>query len=170
MRPAALVRDVVRDRAVAVLVAVAVIAALACAGLGWRWWAVAHGEPATTAATRDAAVSQGTRALDVLHTIDHRTAAADLDAWARVTSGPLHSRLTGDRERHIERARADETVATATVTRTALSELDTGKGTARLLAVVDTDVGDERRRSTLIASLTRKDGRWTVSNVQAVGS
>ncbi|MBB3052668.1 Mce-associated membrane protein [Prauserella isguenensis] len=170
MRPVPLLRGVVRDRAVAVLLAVAVIGALACAGLGWRWWAVAHSEPATTAAARDAAVAEGTRALDVLHTIDHRTAAADLDAWARATSGPLHGRLTGDRKRHIERARAGETVASATVTRAALSELDVAEGTARMLAVVDTDVGDERRRSTLIASLTRKDGRWTVSNVQAVGS
>ncbi|GAA1218639.1 hypothetical protein [Prauserella alba] len=170
MKPAQLRRVVARDRTVAVLLAVAVIATLAGAGLGWRWWAVAHSEPARTAAVRDAAVREGVRALEVLHTIDHRTAASDLDAWARVTSGGLHARLTGDRERHLDRARNAETVATATVTRSALSELDVEGGTARLLAVVDTDVGKQQRRSTFIASLARKGQRWTVSNVQAVGS
>ncbi|GAA1230954.1 hypothetical protein GCM10009676_12250 [Prauserella halophila] len=170
MRPVPLLRRVARDRTVTVLLAVAVIATATCAGLGWRWWAVAHSEPASTAAARDAAVRESTRALEVLHTIDHRTAASDLDAWARVTSGALHGRLTGDRKRHIDRARSNETVATATVTRSALSELDVEGGTARLLAVVDTDVGTEQRRSTLIASLTRKGDRWTVSDVQAVGS
>lgn len=170
MRPTALLRGVFRDRTVAVLLILAVIATVACAGLGWRWWAVAHSEPATTAAARDAAVKDGTRALEVLHTIDHRTAASDLDAWARATSGQLHGRLTGDRQRHIDRARAGETVATATVSRAALSELDADRGTARLLAVVSTDLAKQQRRSTLIASLTRKDERWTVSDVQSVDS
>lgn len=170
MRPGQLLRRVGADRTVAIMLAVAVIATATCAGLGWRWWAVAHSEPASTAAARDSAASEGARALDVLHTIDHRTAASDLDAWARVTSGSLHGRLTGDRKRHIDRARAAGTVATATVTRSALSDLDVGRGTARLLAVVDTDVGEQQRRSTLIASLAREGDRWTVSDVQAVDS
>ncbi|KID30611.1 hypothetical protein HQ32_02114 [Prauserella sp. Am3] len=165
-----------RDRTTAVLVTVAVLAAACCAGFGVRWWAAAASADARGADARETALRDGSRALEILHTIDHRTAESDVDRWLTVTGGTLHRNLAGDLDEHVGRAERGRTDASASTVRAALSELDATKGTARLLTVLRIDLSgageaDPRtRRSGLLATLARDGDVWKVTGVQEVGS
>lgn len=156
-----------RDRLVPAMVVVAAVAVLGCAGFGWQWWSAAGSDFARTGSARDTALRDGAHALTILNTIDHRSAERDVDEWLAVTTGQLHDDLENDRDRHIDRAMEGKTVATASISRAALAELDERGGTARLLAVVRVELSGQARRSALVADLTRNGDAWKVSAVQA---
>ncbi|MFC4001974.1 hypothetical protein ACFS2C_18955 [Prauserella oleivorans] len=158
-----------KDRLVPLMAVAALVAVLCCAGFGRQWWSAAEGDFGRRGAARDAAVRDGTHALTVLNTIDHRRAEPDVDEWLTVTTGQLQEDLKNDRDLHIDRARQGRTVATASVTQAALSDLDEPAGTARLLAVVRVELGGQPKRSALVADLVRAGDTWKVSAVQAAG-
>lgn len=156
------------------LVGLAVVAVLACAILGWSWWSTAQGDFAQRSAARDAVLKAGMQGLTVLNTIDHRHAESDVDEWLTVVTDQLYQDLSGDRDMHVDRAKQDRTVATASVQQAAVSELDIEDGSAKMLAVLhielDADGGEEPdlRRSGVLADLLRTPDGWKLSAIQVV--
>ncbi|RZQ63289.1 hypothetical protein EWH70_16310 [Amycolatopsis suaedae] len=156
------------------LAVLAALAVAAAAWTGWSWWSASDDAELTVARERDAVVAAATEGLAVLNTMDHRRAQADVARWLEVTTGQLAKDLSGDRELHQRRATDTATVATATVNRTAVAELDPGAGTARLLAVVDVRLSTRGAppadtRSRLDVQLNRTESGWKVSAVQSAG-
>ncbi|WP_199433346.1 hypothetical protein [Qaidamihabitans albus] len=157
-----------------VLATLAVLAVLAAGWSGWSWWSAAQDEGLAVAGERDAVLAAVSDALVALHTIDHRTAAADVDRWVEVSTGRLGADLSGDRQLQLDRAEGTKTVATATLLDAAVTELDHEAGTARLGAVLDVRVsahGDPpaEHRSRLTVAAERTERGWKVSDVQAAG-
>ncbi|SFB38207.1 Mce-associated membrane protein [Amycolatopsis marina] len=161
-----------KDPARDALVALAAVALLAAAWFGWAWWSAAQDDELSLARERDRVLSEISTALVVLNTIDHRSADQDVDRWIAVTAGQLHKDLSGERQLQLDRAEGTRTVAEATLSKAAVTELDEVAGTARLVAVLDVQVATEdepadSRRSRLTVEAQRTDGGWKVSAVQA---
>ncbi|PRX46474.1 Mce-associated membrane protein [Prauserella shujinwangii] len=156
------------------LAVAAVLAVLAAGWSGWSWWSAERDAALAVAAERDAVLAAVSDALVTLHTIDHRTAEADVGKWLAVTTGRLGEDLSGDRRLQLDRAEGTRTVATATLVDAVVTELDRQEGTARLGAVLDVRVSAEgepegQRRSRLLVDATRTAEGWKVSSVQAAG-
>lgn len=156
------------------LIVGAILAVLAAGFTGWRWWSAAHDDSLARARERDAILATVGPELVTLNTIDYRTGGADVDRWIAAAAGQYGSDLAGDRQLQIDRATSTRTVSTATLVEAAVTELDVGAGTARLLAVLDVRIAtaggapaSKQNRLTVDARLT--DG-WKVSGVQAAGS
>lgn len=155
------------------LIGLAAVAILACVWLGWSWWSTKQGDFAQRSDARDAIVQAGTDGLTDLYTINHRHAGTDVDEWLAISTDQLHEELRDDRDMHVERAREQRTVASASVQQSAVSELDMEDGTAQMLAVVHVELanGDEEpsvRRSGVLTDLEQTDDGWKVSAVQEI--
>ncbi|MER8184633.1 hypothetical protein [Kitasatospora sp. NPDC094015] len=119
------------------------------------------------ARSRDAALAAGRQALGRLTSTDAARPDATRAGWLAVTAGPLHDQLAAGP------APDPGVTARSTVTEAAVTALDTGAGTARVIAVVRVDltqaagaVTTDRRR--LAATLTRGPGGWKVTALTAV--
>lgn len=161
-------RDPVRDG----LLVLTVIAVLTAGWFGWSWASASWDADLAYAAERDAVVDAAARGLVVLHTIDHRSATTDLDAWNAVTAGSLHADLSGDRPGQVKRAQAGKVVSTARLVRAAVTELDTHGGTARVIAVLRVSLATKGGKPAeggrrMNAELVRTDTGWKVSTVEA---
>ncbi|MDQ0380053.1 hypothetical protein [Amycolatopsis thermophila] len=153
-----------------VLGALAVVAVLAAAWFGWGWWQAATDAGLVRARDRDAVVAAAGEALVTLNTIDYRDGPAAIDRWIAVTSGQLGSSLNGDRQTQQDRAKTAQLVATASLRQIAVTEL-TGD-TARVIAVLDVSIATgggapKPGRSHVIADVSRVEGTWKVTSVQA---
>ncbi|MEU0132799.1 hypothetical protein ABZ172_01980 [Streptomyces sp. NPDC006296] len=155
----------------------AVLAAvLVCALGGWSY-AQARGDDTLARATaRDEATADGRSALARLTSMDGTSAArvgAGLAAWLDASTGPLHERLAGSRKKDAAELTEAGTTARGKVTDAALTALDTGAGTAVLIATVDVVVtprtgaaGTERKR--FEATLARTGGGWKIKALDAI--
>ncbi|GHF82072.1 hypothetical protein AMYBAR_005682 [Amycolatopsis bartoniae] len=150
----------------------AAVSVLVAAWFGWSWWRAAHDDAARRADDRDAVLTAASDALSALNTIDYHDPGPAVDRWLDVTTGQLGRTLSGDREEQIGRATASKTVASARIDQAAVADLDSGKGTARVLAVLDVQLSTNgapsaQSRARLNATLTRTDAGWKVDSVQA---
>ena len=163
-------KDRVRDG----LGAFAALALVAAAWFGWSWWSVAHDDKLSLARDRDAALAVAGGGLVVLNTFDYRSGERDMDRWIGVTTGRLAKDLTADRKLQLDRANTSQTLATASLRQAAVTELNAHAGTAKLIAVLDVRLSTGGATaapalSRLNVDLTRTDGGWKVSAVQAGG-
>lgn len=148
----------------------AVLAVLSGVWFGWSWWRSAHDDFAARARDRDAVLAAASDALVALNTIDYREAGPAVDRWIQVTAGELGRTLREDRQAQLDRATANRTEASASVTQAAVAEL---RGdTARVIAVLDVRLNTNgapgsSNRSRLNAELTRTPDGWKVDAVQA---
>ncbi|TVT38724.1 hypothetical protein FNH05_24295 [Amycolatopsis rhizosphaerae] len=115
-----------------------------------------------------------TDALTALNTIDYHDPGPALDRWIQVTTGQFGKNLSGDRQLQLDRAVTSRTIATASVRQAAVTELDEGGGTARVIAVVDIQLSTNGSaaapsRSRLNVTLTRTESGWKISAVQGAG-
>ncbi|ASR37451.1 hypothetical protein BAY61_23360 [Prauserella marina] len=159
-------------RTLAVLAAIAVL--VAC-WAGWNWWSAADDDGLAVAREREAVVDDISAALLTLHTIDYRDAEVNVDGWIEATTGQLGKDLEKDRQLQLDRAAGTETVATAELSRIAVTELDVSEGSATMLAVLtvhlatsDQKPSDSRSRLTVRAQRTAEG--WKVAGVQAADS
>lgn len=160
------------DRLVRALLAGALIAVLVAAWFGVSWALAASDDDLAYGRERDVVLTAAEDGLATLHTVDHRRAARDLDAWLTVTSGGLRKDIAGDRDGQLRRAASSKTVASAKVIRAAITELDKHGGTARVIAVVDVRLSTsggkpatQRRR--MNADLVLDGSAWKISAVEA---
>jgi Mce-associated membrane protein len=161
-------RDRVRD---ALLAAIAV-AVLVAAWFGWSWLRAAHDDSLALARDRDAVLRVAGDGLVSLYTVDYHTAERDVDTWLRQSTGQLGRDLAGDRQLHLERARATRTVSTASLRQAAVLEVNRKAASARLIAVLDVRfrIGDgppSDNRSRVNVDLASTADGWKVSAVQA---
>jgi Mce-associated membrane protein len=164
-------RDPLRDG----LFVLAALAVAAAAWFGYTWWSSAHDEASLRAADRDEIMTAANQGLVALNTIDYRSAQHDVDKWVQVTTGQLGKDLGNDRETQQQRASASKTIATAAMKQSAVTELDHGAGSARVIAVLDLQVSTNgspaaANRSRLNVELTRTDQGWKVSSVQSAAA
>jgi Mce-associated membrane protein len=157
------------------LVVLAILSVLAAAFSGWSWWRAAADDSFARGRERDAVLAAAGPQLVTLNTIDHRSAAADVDRWIAATTGRYGTDLAGDRQLQIDRATTARTVSTASLVQAAVTEIDVPAGTARLLAVLDVRVSTGGAAATprlnrLTVDVSRSAAGWKVSGVQAAGS
>lgn len=161
-----------RDPVLTALIGLVLVAALAAGWFGIAWVTAAQDSDLSYGRDRDAVLQAASDGLAVLHSIDYRTAAPDVKRWTAVTVGELHADLEADRADQIKQARKGKTVATARVVRAAVTELDAGRGTSRVIAVLDVQVSrrggepsTQRRR--MNAELVRVADGWKISALEA---
>ena len=163
-------KDRIRDS----LGVLTVLALLAAAWFGWSWWSASHDDELSLARERDTALAVASNGLVVLNTFDYRNGERDLDRWIGVTTGQLEKDLSADRKLQLDRANSSQTFATATLRQAAVTELDAGAGTAKLIAVLDVRLSTGGAAaapalSRLNVDLARTGDGWKVSAVQAGG-
>ncbi|OIV36044.1 hypothetical protein BIV57_18400 [Mangrovactinospora gilvigrisea] len=155
-------------RGLATLIVLAATAASA-----WTY-ADARGSSALTGGrARDAALATGRQLVARLNTLDVHHLDADLTAWQNATTGPLHDQLARSRSATRSSLARAGTSTRGTVTDAALTELDPGDGTAKLIAAVtvavtkDGTTTDARKR--FEAGLTRTSGgAWRLTSLTAL--
>lgn len=159
------------------------VVAVVVAFLSWR---SADNDPdRARAALRDAAVIQGTAAVETMNSIDYRDVPAGIKAWQDVSTGVLHDQLSvispEDQELLAQRGK----VATGRVVQAALTEL-TDRTATLIVAVEVTVTGDEDeaeeaeeaeeteeptsavKRNRFAADLVLVGGRWKLENLGQV--
>jgi Mce-associated membrane protein len=120
--------------AAAVLLA---IAAAACAGwFGWSWQAAAHSDTLGISRARDAALQDAEQGVLNFNTLNYRDASAGLRLWLDSSTGTLHSQLSQNLRQEIQLVQGKQTITTAKILDGAVTQLDTGAGTASVMVAV----------------------------------
>lgn len=154
--------------------AVAWTAALAvCAAGAWSYAGTRGDDALSFGKARDAALTDGTRDIARLNTVDAAHAAADLDRWLDATTGPLHDRMSTTRTADAATVKQSGTSTRGEVTAAAVTELDTRAGTAKLIATVEVHLTPHTgtpttARKRFEADLTRTTAGWKLSTLTAV--
>ncbi|MGW3958295.1 hypothetical protein ACWED2_00645 [Amycolatopsis sp. NPDC005003] len=153
-----------------------VAAAMATVAAGWSgftWWQAAHDDGVARAVVREEALQAGRAAVAGLTTLDYRQAAPGYQRWLDLSGGALRDELAAGRQGSLDRIAQAKTVTTGKVTDAAVTEVDTGAGTAKLIAsvelVVAPDGGDAvAKRNRFQAELTRAPDGWHVTGLGQV--
>ncbi|WP_290058832.1 hypothetical protein [Amycolatopsis solani] len=155
------------------LVVATVLAAVAAGWSGFTWWQAAHDDGVARAVVREDALGAGRAAVAGLTTLDYRQAAPGYQRWLDVSGGALHDELAADRQGSLDRIAQAKTVTTGKVTDAAVTEVDPGAGTAKLIASVELVVAPEggdavTKRNRFQAELTRGPDGWRVTGLGQV--
>lgn len=149
------------------------LAAVAVAVGAFLAWRSADQDPdRARAALRDAAVIEGTAAIETMNSMDHRDVDAGVAAWREVTTGVLHDQLVAMSPEEQQLLAAEGKVAEGRVVQAALTELT--DRTATLIAAVEIIVsGDELegptpKRNRYAADLVLVGGEWKIENISQV--
>ncbi|MGD9483290.1 hypothetical protein WDH52_08490 [Streptomyces sp. TRM70308] len=148
--------------------AAAALALGAAAWTGTGWYGAAHDDALAFARARDAVATAAGQGVRDLNTLDHRDVADGYDTWEDSTTGELHTQLTEGREAFTAQVREAQTVTTAEVLATAVTELDERAGKAGVMVAVriTVDAPEEDpavKDSRLLAELTRTESGWKLS-------
>jgi len=145
---------------------------LACV-LAVGWWADRPATGTGTADARDAALADGRADLVALSSADGSAAAQSLRGWLAATTGPLHDGLQSGSATSLSGLTSSGTDAKGSVTAAALTALDTGGGTATLIAtlsvrVSSTGTTEQTQQRGIQAQLVRTGGGWKVSALTTI--
>ena len=153
-----------------------VAAVLATAAAGWSgftWWQAAHDDGVARAVVREEALQAGRSAVAGLTTLDYRQVVPGYQHWLDLSGGALHDELAADRQGSLARIAQAKTVTTGKVTDAAVTEVDSGTGTAKLIVSVELVVAPDggetvTKRNRFQADLTRGPGGWRVTGLGQV--
>jgi Mce-associated membrane protein len=153
--------------------AAAVVVTVAAGWSGFTWWQASHDDGVARAVVREDALRAGRTAVAGLTTLDYRQAAPGYQHWLDLSGGALRDELTQDRQGSLDRIAQAKTVTTGKVTDAAVTEVDSGAGTAKLIASVELMVTPEggdavTKRNRFQADLTRGPGGWQVVSLGQV--
>lgn len=157
---------------VAALAVVMTLAALAATGwFGIRLATSMSDEQLAAADARTAAVTEGSRAVAILNSLDHRRTDAGLARWEQASTGMLHEQINSGRRDIARAVESRKTITTATVVQAALAELDHDR--ARLMAVVDVKVQPRNaepvtKRARFLGELQRVGQQWKLAALTPV--
>lgn len=146
------------------------VSVLAAGGFGISWALAANDSSVELAATRDRVLSAGRQAVINYNSIDHRQAQQDMDQALDGTTGPLRDVLEGSRDQRIKRITENKVVMRAEVLDSALTELNTREGKARMIASYKitkepADGKPSTSRWRVRAELTRTGQGWKMSRM-----
>lgn len=141
--------------------------------LAFLYWRDADGDPdRERALMRDAAMIEGTAAVETMNTMDYRDVDAGLEAWQDVSTGVLRDQQAATTAADRQILADAHKIAVGRVVQAALTELT--DRTATLIAAtevtVDNDDGTEPtvKRNRYVADLVLVDGAWKLENLQQV--
>jgi Mce-associated membrane protein len=159
--------------------AVAALAVLLAAWYGGSLIIASSGSEQATAAMRDEVLREARALIVDVESIDYRTIDEGLDRRESWATGPLLAQFQSTRGHYADRVRQTQATITATVVDAAVTELDTGAGTAGTLVFVDlttTEHQDGRQvrqltdRQRLKLKLIRSDDGWKAAEADRVGA
>lgn len=158
-------------RARFVLLAVAVV--LAVSGSA-AWWQASHDDQLEAARARDAVVVQANQGIATMNTLDYRSVADGVKAWASVTTGTLRDQLAGVSAEDRTLLEDQKKISTGRVVDSAVTDLD--DDTATVIAAVEVTVRDGEdpeatptvKRNRFSADLVRVGGQWKLESLQQV--
>ncbi|WP_051108838.1 hypothetical protein [Actinomadura flavalba] len=144
------------------------VAALFAAWGGWRWYAAAHDDALAFSKLRDDVVQSGEQHVQNLSTLDHRDVAKGLATWRDSSTGELHEQLTAGAAQFEKDVKAAQTITSAKVLSSAVTQLDDRAGKASMILAVRITVttpdGDPSvKTNRLVAQLERTPGGWKIS-------
>ncbi|SFT59082.1 Mce-associated membrane protein [Actinopolyspora lacussalsi subsp. righensis] len=159
-----------RWRMVPVAVVLLVASVLSAGGFGVSWALAANDSDVELAVTRDRVSRVGKQAVINFNSIDHRRVKQDMRRAIDGTTGPLREVLEGSREQRVEQVTKAKSVTEAEILASALTELNTRQGKARLIAsykITKTEDGGKPTTSRwrVRAELTRTDGQWKLNRM-----
>jgi Mce-associated membrane protein len=153
------------------------VAVLAFATAGWfgvSWYRAAHDTSLAVSMDRDAVLRDAQRATLNLNTLDYRRVQDGLTLWEQSTAGSLLSQLQANRNAYARAITDSAAITTATILDAAVSSLNEGSGTARVLVGVDVTSQSEQgdpscahRRVRL--DMIRAGEAWKVGALAPVG-
>jgi len=114
-------------------VAVTLVAAVCAAGFGGSWLAAASSASPAYSQARDAVLQAAEQDVVNLNTLDYRHARQDLALWLASSTAGLRSGLVQDMSQEVQVTEHDKLVTTASVLDGAVTQLDTGAGTANVM-------------------------------------
>lgn len=150
-----------------------VISIVAVGFSAWSWQQAEADPDLARAVLRDQAIVDGTRAIEVMNTMDHQDVAGGLEAWRSVTTGVMRDQLVAMDEDQQELLADQGKVATGHVTAAALTALT--DRTATMIAAVEVTVADQDpeveptvKRNRYSADLVLVEGQWKIENLGQV--
>ena len=125
------------------------------------------------AQTRDTVLRTARIDIAAVNTSDYRHAAQTLDGWLKISTGSLHDQFAQSRASAIALIQRAQVVTTGLVIDAAVTDLDTAKGTATVIASVDLRKqpptgAAATSRNRLRGTLTRVHGHWLLSDLGLV--
>ena len=145
------------------------VAAAACAGwFGWSWYSAAHSPALADARARDAVLQDAEQSVLNFNTLDYHQASAGLNLWLESSTGTLHSQLSKNKKQEVQLVQGKQTITTAKILDGAVTQLDTGAGTASVIVAVDVTVTPSKgspftERESEVGQLTRTVSGWKLS-------
>ena len=155
-------------------VALVVVSAVFAAWFGWTWRS-GSSEAIEFVDAREDVLRVGEEGVSVLNTLDHRNIDAGMDIWLASSTGDLHDTLARTRDDSRARLAAAKSTTSARVLDAAVTELDTVRGLAKLIAAAEISVARDGAQPTVRtrrfqAELTRTDAGWKLSALAVVHS
>lgn len=161
--------------AIALSVAIALVAAAAVVA-GWfgvAWFQAANDDGLEYSSKRDEVDRVARAAIVTMNKLDYRELDEGLENWADATTGPLHDEivnLSAEKKKQLEAAKP---VTSATITSSAVKELDDRGGKATVIAAIEKTVqtADGKPQPSyqrIQATLTRTNDGWKLENLGPV--
>jgi Mce-associated membrane protein len=160
-------RDPLLATASVLLLAAIVFAAWA----GSSWLSAPRASAA--AQSRDQALRAGEQDILNFNTLDYRTVAQGLKLWEQSSTGPLHSQIVTGQASFEQQVKQAQTVTTARILDGALTSLDAGAGTAKIIVALQLTVTPAHgaattKQSRLAGQLTLTSAGWKLSSLSQV--
>lgn len=159
--------------ALSVAVALVVAAAVVAGWFGVAWFQAANDDGLAYSTKRDEVDRVARAAIVTMNELDYRKLDEGLENWADATTGPLHDEivnLSAEKKKQLEDAKP---VTSATITSSAVKELDDRGGKATVIAAIEKTVqtaGGKPQPSyqRVQATLTRTKDGWKLENLGPV--
>ncbi len=159
------------------LAVVAVLAVLACGTAGWfgvSWFRAAHSESIDLAIERDIVLREARQAAVALTTLDPVRVQESLSLWQGSVTGSLAEEFGSNRENYAHTISVRGSRSESKVIDAAVAELNSRRGTARVLVGLDVTVTPERgepavSQQRLQLQMTRTDAGWKAGGINPVG-
>lgn len=151
----------------------AVLATALAAWFGYTWWDAGRDDGVARATVREEALQAGRQAVSALTSLDYRQAEQGYQNWLNLSGGALHDELASDRQGGLTRIGQAKTVTTGRVVDAAVTEVDSGGGTAEVIASVELEVRPEggdavTKHNRFRAALNRTPDGWRVTSLGQV--
>ncbi|MGH3759027.1 hypothetical protein [Actinophytocola sp.] len=159
--------------ALAASVALVVAAAAVAVWFGVEWFRAAGDDGLEYSNKRDEVDRVARAAIVTMNELDYRNLDEDLGNWANATTGPLHDEIANLPAEKKQQLRDAKPVTSATITSSAVKELDERGGKATVIAAIEKTVqtGDGKPQPSyqrIQATLTRTADGWKLENLGPV--
>lgn len=159
--------------ALSVAIVLVVASAAVAVWFGVAWFRAANDDGLEYSGKRDEVDRVARAAIVTMNTLDYRKLDEGLGNWADATTGPLHdeiANLSADKKKQLKDAKP---VTSATITSSAVKELDDRAGKATVIAAIEkkvqtADGKPQQSYQRIQATLTRTKDGWKLENLGPV--